>query len=1019
MCRIIFYSFFFSFLLICENVESASGKKETPEWLDTIAPQVTVYPDSLYHNSIFHISFSSNKRSVIWYSIATPYEMTQYGNPITISKQGACKIYYYGEDDFGNRSALDSITYILDSRPPVISVIPSAGVYPAPVTVRIKSDEFCSLYYQEDGTDQPVLFFDSLQIKDSFEGVIIAEDRAGNRSSTAHLKYSIDTSSFNMKIEPAGGIFNRSVPVTLSASADVTLFYSFDPLAPPEYFSRYERPFFLPHGLTILRYYGKRFSGNESEILKARYIVDTIAPKLQINVSSGKIVDTVDFYCREKAIIRYTLDKSVPNSASRIFESPLLIPHRGLSTVKARAWDDAGNLSEILVWEYKYDHTSPNIKISHQGGIYNRAQSVYFTSDEPVKIFYTMDGSAVKESSPLYVQTGISISRNDTTILRYYGVDEAGNRTDEKKVVFILDTRPPEVRIRIDHHNQDSSAFIINIQSNEPAAIYFTTDGSDPESTSSVYNEPLKLRFGNILKYFAIDRTGNRSQIKIMDDLKRPMVVADPDGGVFNRKLKISFLKNSMGTVFWRTAADTGFKKVNEFVEVKEDGTHILEYFIENDAGIKSAIRRSIYYVDKIAPFVQISLRQGMNDSVVVFFECSEPASIYYTTDGTNPLLSKDVGLLGNKFNQTSDRISLKRSSDIKLAFCAEDGAGNQSPVSVLDVFKPRVVPNVASGVDRLYDRILSISLNSYDQSTIYYERHGGIPSTASKIYSEPFTLMESDTITAFVIDASGYRGDIDTFIYIIDLPPSPHFTTFPDTVYKGMEVVFDPAGSLDKESTFEKLKFRWDFNGDGIFDSDYGKYAKVKYKYEQCGLFKPLLEVIDINEHKASVSRTVLVRERCTSDMVSVIDAEGHAFCIDRYEWPNFAGMKPATGVSWVEAKMSCIDAGKRLCTRKEWEAACRGDVKSVYPYGEKYNGKQCPTEGKSVWKSGLFSDCNKYRVADMIGNAWEWVENRDQEYRLMMGGSYLSGSDAHCGLFVQGTVATSSDETGFRCCK
>lgn len=996
----------------------ALGKDEIPGWLDTIPPKLVVSPDSLYHNSVFHVSFSSNKRSAVWYSVETPYEMTEYVNPVTIAKEGTWKIYYYGVDDFGNRSALDSISYVLDSRAPVLSVVPSAGVYPQPVTIRVTVDEPCLLFYQKDETEQLVSFTDSLQIRDRFEGRIIATDKAGNISRTAHLRYFVDTSSLIMKIEPAGGIFNRSIPVTLSTSGDVTIFYSFDPLSPPEYFTRYEKPFFLPHGLTVLRYFGERSTGNRSEIFKARYIVDTIAPKLQMKVSSGKGADTLYFFSREKSLIRYTLDKSLPGPDSRVYREPLVIPHRGITTVKARAWDDAGNQSEVLVWEYKYDNTPPQISISHEGGFYTRAQSVYFTSNEPVKIFYTLDGSAVGESSPLYTRAGISISRNDTTYLRYKGVDDAGNQTEEKTVVFDLDTRPPEVKIRIERNLQDTT-FTINMTANEPATIYYAIGGGDPDLSSTVYNEPVVLGFGELIRYFAIDKAGNRSQIKTMDELQKPMVVANPEGGVFNRKLNLRFIKNTGGTVYWRSLGESVFKKASDTLEIREDGTHILEYYIENEAELRSAIRRSVYYIDKMAPLVLVNLRKGVNDSVIVFFESSEPASIYYTTDNSNPLLSSTVKMLGNKVNQTRDRLSLGRGDDIKLAFYAEDAAGNQSAVSVLDVFKPRAVPNVPSGADRIYNRILSITLNSYDQSTIYFERHGVIPTTASKVYSEPLTLLKSDTITAFVIDASGYRGDIDTFIYIIDLPPSPRFTVSPDTIYKRMEVVFDPAGSLDKESPFERLQFRWDFNGDGVFDSDYGKYARIRFTYENYGMYKPVLEVMDSNGYKASVSKTVLIRERCSEDMVSVIDSQGHAFCIDRYEWPNLSGEKPLTGVSWVEAKMHCTDAGKRLCNSKEWETACRADTKTVYPYGDVYLKKRCPTEGRSVWKSGLFPECNKFGIYDMLGNSWEWVEKSDGEYRQMLGGSYLSGSGGYCGLAVEGTVATRADETGFRCCK
>jgi formylglycine-generating enzyme required for sulfatase activity len=152
---------------------------------------------------------------------------------------------------------------------------------------------------------------------------------------------------------------------------------------------------------------------------------------------------------------------------------------------------------------------------------------------------------------------------------------------------------------------------------------------------------------------------------------------------------------------------------------------------------------------------------------------------------------------------------------------------------------------------------------------------------------------------------------------------------------------------------------------------------------------------------------------------MVSVVDSGGRSFCIDRYEWPNQPGRMPRTRVSWVEAKVACIDAGKRLCTRQEWESVCHGGSRNVYPYGDTYDKELCRTESTGAVKSGAYKKCVRDGVSDMVGNAGEWVEDRQGDYPYMMGGSYHDGKDAHCGLAMPGTIATRNDDTGFRCCR
>src|SRR5262249_12311363 len=43
--------------------------------------------------------------------------------------------------------------------------------------------------------------------------------------------------------------------------------------------------------------------------------------------------------------------------------------------------------------------------------------------------------------------------------------------------------------------------------------------------------------------------------------------------------------------------------------------------------------------------------------------------------------------------------------------------------------------------------------------------------------------------------------------------------------------------------------------------------------------------------------------------------------FCVDVYEYPNIAGVRPAVWASFDDAKRACAVEGKRLCAAEEWE--------------------------------------------------------------------------------------------------
>ncbi len=127
--------------------------------------------------------------------------------------------------------------------------------------------------------------------------------------------------------------------------------------------------------------------------------------------------------------------------------------------------------------------------------------------------------------------------------------------------------------------------------------------------------------------------------------------------------------------------------------------------------------------------------------------------------------------------------------------------------------------------------------------------------------------------------------------------------------------------------------------------------------------------------------------------------------FCIDRYEYPNLAGVKPAVMVSWYDALRACEIEGKRLCLASEWSFACEGVQRLAYPYGPERDKRVCNFErprprpeprfhlfarprkvGAEVARldmrieSGRLEGCvSPFGVHDMTGNVDEFVINED----------------------------------------
>ncbi len=84
----------------------------------------------------------------------------------------------------------------------------------------------------------------------------------------------------------------------------------------------------------------------------------------------------------------------------------------------------------------------------------------------------------------------------------------------------------------------------------------------------------------------------------------------------------------------------------------------------------------------------------------------------------------------------------------------------------------------------------------------------------------------------------------------------------------------------------------------------------------------------------------------------------------------------KPATCVSYNQAKAYCRSVGKRLPTEAEWEFAATKAGTRKYSSGGSVGGKAAYGKNAPA-KVGSFP-AGAYQLKDMNGNVWEWVHDR-----------------------------------------
>lgn len=145
---------------------------------------------------------------------------------------------------------------------------------------------------------------------------------------------------------------------------------------------------------------------------------------------------------------------------------------------------------------------------------------IKITSNEAgSRIFYTLDGSDPTTFSPNY-STPVSIVSSTNlsapaSPLKWFAMDKAFNEEDEIRALNVsspfsvpgLQT-PSSVAVPIDSTS-------ITLLSNEPAVIYYTTDGTAPDTFSLKFIKQINLNTNDItiVRWFAVDQDGNREAI--------------------------------------------------------------------------------------------------------------------------------------------------------------------------------------------------------------------------------------------------------------------------------------------------------------------------------------------------------------------------------------------------------------------------------------------------------------------------------------------------------------------------
>ena len=253
------------------------------------------------------------------------------------------------------------------------------------------------------------------------------------------------------------------------------------------------------------------------------------------------------------AAIRYTTDGSDPTASSALYTGPFTVSTT--ATVKYRAWDMAGNVETTKSQLVQFDFAPPVSSIACNSGVcsssaYAAPVSVSLSATDSggsggVEIHYETNGSDPSIFSPLYVA---SFTVSATTTVKYRAWDSAGNAEATNSQLIQINTPAPDTTAPTSTIACNGAAcgsgwyapsVSVSLSASDPddavAAIRYTTDGSDPTTSSTLYSGAFGVSTSTTVKYRAWDTAGNaeatKSQLIQVDTFAPTVSITSPANG--------------------------------------------------------------------------------------------------------------------------------------------------------------------------------------------------------------------------------------------------------------------------------------------------------------------------------------------------------------------------------------------------------------------------------------------------------------------------------------------------------
>ena len=575
------------------------------------------------------------------------------------------------------------------------------------------------------------------------------------------VKETVATPEFSVE---SSAVINGTEVTISCATEGAKIYYTTDGTEPTANSTEYKAAIIVMPPMT-LKAIAVKDGMNNSAVASANYTIKGTVAIPVFSVASGAVnsgTSVIISCATEGAKIYYTTDGTEPTAKSTEYKAAISVTEA--VTLKAIAVKIGMNNSAVASASYTIKGTVAIPVFSVESGAVNSGTSVSITcATEGAKIYYTTDGSNPTSSSTEY--TG-AISVIAAVTLKAIAVKDGMNISAVASANYTIKETVAIPVFSVASGAVNSGTSVSITCATEGAKIYYTTDGSNPTSSSTEYKAEISVTAAVTLKAIAVKTGMNNSAVASASYTIKGTVaipVFSVESGAVNSGTSVSITCATEGAKIYYTTDGTeptaSSKEYTAAISVTEAVT--LKAIAVKDGMNNSAVASANYTIKGTVAIPIFSVASGaVNSGTSVTITCAtQGAKIYYTTDGTEPTA---------KSTEYTAAISVTEAVTLK-AIAVKDGMNNSAVASANYTIKGTVAIPIFSVASGAVNSGTNVTITcATEGAKIYYTTDGTEPTSSSTEYKTAISVTPPMTLKAIAVKDGMNNSAVASVSYTI-----------------------------------------------------------------------------------------------------------------------------------------------------------------------------------------------------------------------------------------------------------